>query len=72
MVCPCPRLPTTVTGTWASAACLFATQDGALPHWGTIACNSLNDHIIEKSVGKGGQNTWLPRSPYIMPLDFLH
>ena len=46
-------------------------QDGALPHWGLIVHDFLNEHFRNRWIGKNGPRPRLPRSPDITPLDFF-
>ncbi|KFM73977.1 hypothetical protein X975_13500, partial [Stegodyphus mimosarum] len=50
---------------------IFLQQDGAPPHWDSMARSSLNDHFTGRWIGRGGPIPWPPISPDITPLDFF-
>ena len=45
-------------------------QDGAGPHYATIAHDYLNETFQDRWIGRGGPAAWPPRSPDMTPLDF--
>ncbi|XP_076666296.1 uncharacterized protein LOC143367911 [Andrena cerasifolii] len=50
---------------------MFYQQDGAGPHYATIARDYLNQTFQDRWIGRGGPVAWPPRSPDMTPLDFF-
>ena len=46
-------------------------QDGALPYWGLIICDFLNETFPNRWIGRNGPTPCAPRSPNITSLDFF-
>ena len=50
-------------------------QDGAPHHWEKNVRRWLNEHFIQRWIGRGGVNDtnipWPPRSPDLTPMDFF-
>lgn len=54
-----------------SQALPWFQQDGAPPHFGTNVREWLNNHFIERWIGRRGAVEWPARSPDLTPLDFF-
>jgi hypothetical protein len=49
---------------------IFFQQDGAPPHYALDVRSYLNKTFGDEWMGRGGPNSWPPRSPDLTPLDF--
>ncbi|XP_044265289.1 uncharacterized protein LOC123011749 [Tribolium madens] len=50
---------------------MWYMQDGAPPHYARVVTNWLNNHFLEKWIGRQGPVAWPPRSPDLNPCDFF-
>ena len=51
---------------------VFFQQDGALPHFALCVRAYRNETFPDRWICRAGPTMWVPRSPDLTPLDFLH
>jgi hypothetical protein len=55
----------------ATRIAMYFQHEGALPHYNPLVMPHLNDTFLDQWIGLGSTINWPPRSPDLIPLDFL-